>query len=72
MCIACLHAKTEPRTAMAEAGCEECLCRMLAATGAHLMSTKRYDNARRILFAPDRQEWADGMVRAWAKQQGVK
>ncbi len=70
-CPACKAATTEPTTALAQAGCDSCLSRMLAATGAHLESavakrmTAQYRGALETLFG---ERWAQGNVevKRWA------
>lgn len=72
-CAACAHAESAPTSDEYRSGCDSCLARALAATGAHIESrerqamTQQYRGALEKLFG-DRWKAGNEMVKQWAQK----
>lgn len=72
-CQGCTEALTEPKTAIYLAGCNVCMARVLAGTGAHLESasngkmTPRYRHALIVCFGEEGVDDGHKLVKGWAQ-----
>lgn len=64
-CGACIHAETEPTSAMFSAGCISCDARIMAGTAALSLPREQYREAVRRMFGEHAQAGHD-LVKQWA------